>query len=203
MKKPKLLLVDDEQNVLDDLEEILGYRGKYDYFLAQSAEKALEILETHEIDLIISDIKMPKIDGLAFAKEVYRKHPDIKFIFITAVEGLIEKAIDINPVDVIEKPIRKDILLHKVESYFKNKHQISLGQVAAITGGVLLLFEGLSSTIQILNEATFLDVMKGLFVIFFLVFFIALAVRLASSQNIFKNILEALESLIREFKSHK
>lgn len=178
MKKPKLLFVDDEKNIIDDLEEIFGYTGKYDFLGANSGQMALELLEAHKIDLVITDIKMPEMDGLQLATQVRQKHSGVKIIFITAVEELIGRAVKVNPVDVVEKPIRSDILLHKVEKYFESKNSIDIGRLAAIAGGVLALLEGLSSAIAIIKESSFVEVAEGLIVIAFLIFFVAVAIRL-------------------------
>ena len=54
------------------------------YFIASNGEEALELFKINKIDLIISDIKMPKMDGLTFLKKLRELHNDIPFIFLTA-----------------------------------------------------------------------------------------------------------------------
>lgn len=178
MRKPKLLFVDDEQHILDDLEEIFGYAGKYEFVSAESGKMALEVLENQNIDLVITDIKMPKMTGLELAGQIRKKHPQVKIIFITAVQDLIGRAVEIDPVDVVEKPIRSDILLHKVEKHFESKRSLNLGKLAAVAGGVLALLEGLSSAIEIIKGSSFLEVLEGLVIIIFLVVFVTIVVRL-------------------------
>jgi len=203
MKRPKLLFVDDEQNILDDLEEIFGYAGQYDFISADSGRKALELLREYDIDLVITDIKMPEMDGLELAKQIRKNYPGVKIIFITAVQELITRAVKIDPVDVIEKPIRSDILLHKVEKHFESKNLINIGRLAAIIGGTLLLLEGLSSAIQISKDTSFLDITKGLIIILLFVFFLAAIVRLWGSEKPFKLLQQLLESFFEAFRRKK
>jgi len=178
MKKSRLLFVDDEPNILDDLEEIFGYAGEYEFFTAASGRQALEILQKHDIDLVITDIRMPEMDGLELAGQIRQNHPGVKILFITAVQDLIGLAVKLNPVDVMEKPIRKDILLHKVEKYFENKRRINIGKWAAIGGGVLTLFQGFSLVAQAVKEPSSSGVIQSLLFVALLIFFAVVAIRL-------------------------
>jgi len=178
MKKPRLLFVDDESNILDDLEEIFGYAGKYEFFTVGSGREALEILQKHGIDLVITDIRMPEMDGLELARQIHKKYPGVKIIFITAVQDLIGRAVKIDPVDVMEKPIRSDILLHKVEKHFENKRRINFGKLAAMAGVVLTLFQGFSSVMRALREPSFSGLIQSFVFIGLLVFFAVVLIRL-------------------------
>jgi len=178
MKKPRVLFVDDEPNILDDLEEIFGYAGQYEFFTAASGRQALEILQKHDVDLVITDIRMPEMDGLELAGQIRQNHPSVKILFITAVQDLIGLAVKLNPIDVMEKPIRKDILLHKVEKYFENKRRINIGKWAAIGGGVLTLFQGFSLAVQVIKEPSFSNGIQSLIFVALLIFFAVVAIRL-------------------------
>jgi len=74
--KPLILCVDDEANVLRSLERIF-LDDDYEILTATSGEEALRILENHgPCQVVISDYRMPSMDGVAFLKEVYRRWPD-------------------------------------------------------------------------------------------------------------------------------
>lgn len=78
----KVLLVDDEPDNLALLYRTL--RGKYDITKTTSPIEALDILNKNKIDLIISDHKMPEMDGVEFLKRVYDKYPDTMRLLVTA-----------------------------------------------------------------------------------------------------------------------
>jgi PAS domain S-box-containing protein len=78
-----LLYVDDEEVLLDLGRIYLERGGDYSVITADSALKGLDFLESHGVDLIISDYQMPDIDGLAFLKIVREKYPDTPFILFT------------------------------------------------------------------------------------------------------------------------
>jgi two-component system sensor histidine kinase/response regulator len=82
----KILVVDDDRYLLDLLIETLRSIG-YDTTGVQSAAEALKLLETTDYKLLITDIKMPEMDGLEFTRKVKRNHPDLPVIFITGVLG--------------------------------------------------------------------------------------------------------------------
>lgn len=70
----RILLVDDEKQILQALQRTLYGQG-YIIFTATSARKALEIMENEDINLIISDVRMPGMDGYELLKEVKEKYP--------------------------------------------------------------------------------------------------------------------------------
>ena len=82
MEMYKLLLVDDEPDNLALLYRTL--RGKYDIIKTTSPIEALDILSKNHIDLVISDHKMPEMDGVEFLKRVYDKYPDTMRLLLTA-----------------------------------------------------------------------------------------------------------------------
>ena len=76
--KKQILFVDDEPMVLKGIQRTLRkMRNSWDMTFTTSAREALEILDTNPMDVIISDMKMPEMDGTQLLGEVKRRHPHI------------------------------------------------------------------------------------------------------------------------------
>jgi two-component system cell cycle sensor histidine kinase/response regulator CckA len=87
-----ILLVEDEPDVRSLNSRALTQRG-YTVLTAENGVEALEVFEGHQgaIDLIVSDVMMPEMDGPTLAKELRRRNPSIKIIFVS---GYAEDALD-------------------------------------------------------------------------------------------------------------
>jgi CheY-like chemotaxis protein len=116
LKKASILVVDDEPVLL----EIMGewfQRIAGRVFCAASGVQALEILAAHKIDVMITDVRMPGMDGIALLKKVKASalHPP-SAIFITGFADIkIREAYDLGAEAVLEKPIERDDLVNIVE----------------------------------------------------------------------------------------
>jgi DNA-binding NtrC family response regulator len=80
--KGHLLIVDDEAQLRDMLArhfKLLGYPVE----VAGNGKEALEVMERHRIDVVVSDICMPEMDGVALLREVRRQYPMVRVIMIT------------------------------------------------------------------------------------------------------------------------
>lgn len=78
----KILFVDDEQQMLTALNRV--FRGKsYKVFTANSGQEGLDVLATEEIDVIVSDMRMPEMDGAAFLEKALELQPDSRRILLT------------------------------------------------------------------------------------------------------------------------
>jgi len=87
MRKQSILIVDDEVNVLNTLKRIFRTED-YIIFTAQSAKDGLYVLEKENVDLIISDQKMPVMDGLDFFEKTIEKYPDVIRIILSGYAEL-------------------------------------------------------------------------------------------------------------------
>ncbi len=108
-----ILIVDDEKSILDLLVMVFTKEG-YRVLTNPGTAKAFEIVSSEDVDLVISDIKMPQLDGMAFLKAVKLQRHDVPVIVLTAfgsvkqaVEALKEGALDYvtKPFDIEELKI--------------------------------------------------------------------------------------------------
>ena len=83
----RILVIDDEEGFLDMMEGVLRQKG-YDVIRAQDGKQAREAMEGEKIDLILSDVFMPTLDGVRFHSFVreFTDAKDVPFIFISAYD---------------------------------------------------------------------------------------------------------------------
>ena len=116
MKKPSLLIVDDEKNTRDGLARAL--RGEYDVRVADGGRQALDVIASAPADLVLSDIRMPDMDGLTLMRRILAREPQPAVILLTAY-GSIETAVEAvkeGAYDYLAKPVsldRLEILLRR------------------------------------------------------------------------------------------
>lgn len=84
MEKRRILFVDDEVNILDGLRRMLrSMRKEFELCFAENAQKALEMCQNNEFDVVVSDMRMPGMDGADLLAEIQRKHPHSVRIMLT------------------------------------------------------------------------------------------------------------------------
>lgn len=113
----KILVVDDQKSIAEGIKAFLIQRG-FEAFCVHSGSEALNFLEQEPCDLVISDFKMPDLNGLELLKELRSKNSTIFFIMISAylkMEDLLE-AIKLKISDVFSKPFKNIELLQSIES---------------------------------------------------------------------------------------
>jgi FixJ family two-component response regulator/nitrogen-specific signal transduction histidine kinase len=107
----KLLLVDDEEGIRKVLGISLADLG-YEVFTAENGEQALEIFRRENPPIVLTDIKMPVMDGIELLRKIKDKNPDTEVIMITG-HGDMElaiKSLKYRAIDFVTKPINDDIL---------------------------------------------------------------------------------------------
>ena len=151
-----ILLVDDDKALLSIYKKILGLKG-FDVLTCENAAKALEYLERYSISVVVSDIIMPRMNGMELLAEIKKKTLETEVIMLTA-EGSISGAVEavkkgafsylVKPADVDEllSNIRKAEELFKVKSENQNLKE----QIATLGDG--REFIGSSHAAQILRE---------------------------------------------------
>jgi DNA-binding NtrC family response regulator len=126
MMIPSLLIVDDEQDMLlllkRSLEPELGCKVQ----TASSAEQALQLLDAGNFDLVLADIKMPGMNGLALLESIKKDTPDLTVVMMTAF-GHIEMAVEAmkrGAYDFITKPFELDSLVLRLEKALERSRLI-------------------------------------------------------------------------------
>ncbi len=106
-----VLIVDDERNYLLVLESLLSDEG-YQVITAEGAREGIEKVQENDLDVVITDMKMPGMDGMEFMDRIRLQQPDIPIIMMTAY-GSVEKAVEAmrkGAFDYILKPFKNEEL---------------------------------------------------------------------------------------------
>lgn len=107
---PVILVIDDERNTREGLRD--AFSDKYRILLAEDATKGLEILKTQKVDIVLTDLRMPGLDGMAFTRQVSAQ-PDAPLIIMLTAYGSIQTAMDAmraGAYDYLTKPVNLDDL---------------------------------------------------------------------------------------------
>lgn len=114
--KQTVLIVDDQESIRVALSRMLSKEG-YEVLLADEGEKALDVLREKKVNVMLSDLKMPKMDGLQLLKASKLVKPEVEVILITA-HGTIEKAVGAmkdGAYDFITKPFKKIVIVNMIK----------------------------------------------------------------------------------------
>lgn len=116
-KNIKILVVDDEEHTRIGYAEVLEMEN-YDIITAEDAFKAIELLKNNQFNIIVTDLKMPEMDGIALLERVKQISPNTKAIMITAFGSFktYKKATDNGVVIYLNKPVRAAELIEAVSA---------------------------------------------------------------------------------------
>ena len=116
-----ILIVDDEKNYLVVLEALLGPEG-YEIIASDNASDALRLIREADLDLVVTDMKMPRMNGIELLEESKRAKPELPVIMMTAY-GTIEMAVEAmkkHAYDYITKPFQNEQLKLTVKKALEN-----------------------------------------------------------------------------------
>jgi DNA-binding NtrC family response regulator len=105
-----ILIVDDEKDMLSLLSRIIGEDKDFEITTETDPFRALKIFNEKKMDLIITDLKMPGMDGIGLLKEVRKSDPHVPVIILTAyatIETAVQ-AIQEGAYDYLTKPFRRE-----------------------------------------------------------------------------------------------
>lgn len=117
----RILVVDDEVPLLMTLVANLELDG-FDVMEAKSGEQALELVREHSFDVVLSDIRMPGMNGVDLCRQIRKVRPELPVILMTAFtgEGLVREAVDEGALMVIPKPFAIE---HLIRMLFSAMHR--------------------------------------------------------------------------------
>jgi len=117
----KILIVDDEPDMLKLLSMIIREKSPYEVTTTNNPVEAIELAKKGGFDLVISDLKMPGLDGIEIIEAVKRLDEDTPVVIITAY-GTVESASEAmlkGGFDFITKPFRKEQILFTIDKALK------------------------------------------------------------------------------------
>lgn len=123
MEEFSVLLIDDEIDFLETLIKRLEKR-KVNVAGVEKGEEGLKWLEQHPVDVVVLDVKMPGMGGIATLKEIKRLYPLIEVVMLTGhanVEVAIQ-GMELGAFDYLMKPMDIDDLLYKLQDAHKKKY---------------------------------------------------------------------------------
>jgi two-component system, OmpR family, response regulator len=131
----KILVVEDNKNLLVLMRSRLEQSG-YGVLLAENGQEALRVLESFQVDLIISDIMMPHMDGFELIESLREANLNMPILIVTAKEGFEDKERGfrlgtddymVKPIDMNEMILRVAALLRRAQ--INNERKIVIGEV--------------------------------------------------------------------------
>lgn len=145
-----IVFVDDEQNLLSGLRRLLRHkRDQWDMRFASSGEAALAMLEEQAADVIVSDMKMPKMDGAQLLTEVRRRHPRTARMILSGHADRMSIISAVGPTQqFLSKPCDTQVLVDAIDRVLAISDLVTDEALRALLGGV----ESLPKPPQIYEE---------------------------------------------------
>jgi CheY-like chemotaxis protein len=111
-EKLSVLVVDDNLSMAESLRDVLELEGFIAYGVNSGAD-ALAILGEHAVDILLTDVIMPEMDGVALYRATRKTHPGMRTFLMTAysADGLIQKGMAEGIKTIFNKPVDIDLLL--------------------------------------------------------------------------------------------
>jgi len=123
MKPIKVLLVDDDEDFVTTVSDRIR-EYKFESDTALSGEQAIELVAGQVPDIMVVDLKMPRLDGLELLRQVKKKHPDIQVIILTGYGSFQDRltAMSLGAFAFMEKPLDFDDLVRTIKAAYQEKH---------------------------------------------------------------------------------
>jgi len=113
-----ILVVDDNPSMAKILADILDVKG-FEVYAAYSGAEALEILRNHPVEIMLTDVKMPDMNGVTLYRETRKTHPNLTTFLMTAyaADDIIQQGMADGIKTVLNKPVDIDLLLSLFSAY--------------------------------------------------------------------------------------
>ncbi|MDY6903250.1 MAG: response regulator [Thermodesulfobacteriota bacterium] len=157
-----ILIVDDEERVLTSLARLMKREG-YDVFTALSGEKGLEVLKKEDVGVVVSDLMMPEMDGIAFFENVARMDSDVTQILLTGhatLETALESINRLNVYGFLKKPWDNEELKAYIQRAFAHFNLIAENKrLSALTQQQNEALQSINETLEerVRNRTQLLD----------------------------------------------
>ena len=134
----KILVCDDDKQIVEAIDIYLTGEG-FQVIKAFDGYEALELLEYNEVDLMIVDVMMPKMDGIQMTIKLREKH-DFPVIFLSAKSEEVDKILGLNmgADDYVTKPFRMDILVSRIRAVLRRVRNRRPGDGCLYCGDVCI-----------------------------------------------------------------
>jgi DNA-binding NtrC family response regulator len=153
--RAKILIVDDEQDVRDVLEFYLASLD-VEVLSAVDGADAIKLLFEHKIDLLVTDIKMPRMDGIALLKEARSLGIEIPVVILTGHgdKELAIQAMRLGAVDFLDKPFSGEDLLHSIATFLEieQRKNALLEQAGKLSPEAIMRQRRMIGLLRLLNE---------------------------------------------------
>lgn len=118
-KNFNVLVVDDEVDLVDIMKDFLNLEG-YEVKTAHHGLEAIAMMEKHQFDIVLSDIRMPKMDGVEFLKVAKKNWPNTIYIFLTGYSDYSEdEIIQLGARSLFTKPVDFSKVMHLLQGLLK------------------------------------------------------------------------------------
>jgi len=121
-EKLKILIVDDDRRMASTLADILKVKN-FEATVAHFAPEALKMIEEHHFDCVVTDVKMPHMNGVDFCKAIKKIQPELPVVLMTAyaTDDLVREGLDEGAISVVNKPLDINLLLSFFNSLRKER----------------------------------------------------------------------------------
>lgn len=149
----RILVVEDDKSTAKLMKTILSHAG-YEVFAAQNGLEALEFTDKHQIDLILLDIMMPKMDGYVFAERLRSCGDNTPILMVTAKQLPEEKCKGflVGTDDYMVKPVNENEMLLRIKALLRrsqiaNERKLKIGKVVLDYDAMTVAREGVGQTL--------------------------------------------------------